>query len=172
MNRNALQMKPQPVVQESSHPYVDDVSLTGHVKIPGAEGLHIEFDRQCSTELRHDPLTIMDGTGKTVAVKSGREWSDWSSELLIKGISGDFFRSDRKRNVKFFFLLIQGTKSTGSSRRTAPSTAGDGGSPSTPSWRRGCPTRWAPIGPSCLSHPSSWLCACSIRDCRSAPTRI
>ena len=30
----------------------------------GAESLRIEFDRQCSTERRHDPLTIMDGTGR------------------------------------------------------------------------------------------------------------
>ena len=26
----------QPVVQESAHPYTDDTSLSGHVKIPGA----------------------------------------------------------------------------------------------------------------------------------------
>ena len=25
----------QPVVQESSHPYTDDVTLRGHVRIPG-----------------------------------------------------------------------------------------------------------------------------------------
>ena len=31
----ALRSVPQPVVQESSHPYTDDVALTGHVKIPG-----------------------------------------------------------------------------------------------------------------------------------------
>ena len=37
---------------------------TGHVRISGAESLRIEFDRQCSTERRHDPLTIMDGTGR------------------------------------------------------------------------------------------------------------
>lgn len=85
MNTHSLQAKPQPVVQESSHPYVNGVSLTGHVKIPGAEALHVEFDKQCSTELRHDPLAIIDGSGKTVSVRSGREWSDWSSELHIKG---------------------------------------------------------------------------------------
>lgn len=47
--------------------------------------LRVEFDRQCSTERRHDPLTIMDSAGKTVAVKCGREWSDWSAPLLIPG---------------------------------------------------------------------------------------
>lgn len=37
----------------------------------GAEGLRIEFDRQCSTERRHDPLTIMDGANRIVSVRSG-----------------------------------------------------------------------------------------------------
>lgn len=31
----AMRSVPQPVVQESSHPYTDDVTLTGVVKIPG-----------------------------------------------------------------------------------------------------------------------------------------
>ncbi|XP_065447200.1 E3 ubiquitin-protein ligase HERC2 isoform X2 [Chrysemys picta bellii] len=75
----------QPVVVESSHPYTDDTSTSGTVKIPGAEGLRVEFDRQCSTERRHDPLTIMDGVNRIVSVRSGREWSDWSSELRIPG---------------------------------------------------------------------------------------
>uniref|UniRef100_A0A8I5NTH4 E3 ubiquitin-protein ligase HERC2 n=3 Tax=Papio anubis TaxID=9555 RepID=A0A8I5NTH4_PAPAN len=75
----------QPVVVESSHPYTDDTSTSGTVKIPGAEGLRVEFDRQCSTERRHDPLTIMDGDNRIVSVRSGREWSDWSSELRIPG---------------------------------------------------------------------------------------
>lgn len=39
----------------------------------GAEGLRIEFDRQCSTERRHDPLTIMDGANRVVSVRSGDE---------------------------------------------------------------------------------------------------
>ncbi|XP_063970630.1 E3 ubiquitin-protein ligase HERC2-like [Lytechinus pictus] len=75
----------QPVIQESSHPYADDTTLVGNVRIPGAEALRVEFDRQCSTERRHDPLTIMDGAGRTVSVRSGREWSDWSAELRIAG---------------------------------------------------------------------------------------
>ncbi|CAB3375688.1 Hypothetical predicted protein [Cloeon dipterum] len=76
---------PKPVVQESSHPYTDDVNLFGHVKIQGAEYLRVEFDRRCSTEKRHDPLNIMDPNGKTISVRSGREWSDWSAELRIPG---------------------------------------------------------------------------------------
>lgn len=39
--------------------------------ISGAEGLRVEFDRQCSTERRHDPLTIMDGANRIVSVRSG-----------------------------------------------------------------------------------------------------
>ncbi|CAL4122804.1 unnamed protein product, partial [Meganyctiphanes norvegica] len=76
---------PQPVVQESSHPYTDDITLNGVVKIPGAEALRIEFDRQCSTERKHDPLTIMDGEGKVICIRSGREWSDWSTEVRVSG---------------------------------------------------------------------------------------
>ncbi len=59
--------------------------LTGHVRIAGAEALRIEFDRQCSTERRHDPLTIMDGMGRIVSIRSGRDWSDWSAELRVSG---------------------------------------------------------------------------------------
>ena len=36
---------------------------------------------QSSTERRHDPLTIMDGMGRIVSIRSGRDWSDWSAEL-------------------------------------------------------------------------------------------
>ncbi|RXG68740.1 E3 ubiquitin-protein ligase HERC2 [Armadillidium vulgare] len=81
----ALKSVPQPVVQESSHPYTDDVTLTGVVKIPGAEALRVEFDRQCSTERRHDPLVIMDSNEKVVCTRSGREWADWSTEVRISG---------------------------------------------------------------------------------------
>ena len=41
----------------------------------GAEGLRVEFDRQCSTERRHDPLTIMDGANRIVSVRSGEHRS-------------------------------------------------------------------------------------------------
>ncbi|XP_063244096.1 E3 ubiquitin-protein ligase HERC2 isoform X2 [Bacillus rossius redtenbacheri] len=85
LNTHTIHLVPQPVVQESSHPYVDDVTLTGQVKIPGAKGLRVEFDRQCSTERRHDPLTIYDATGRCVSTRSGREWSDWSTEIRITG---------------------------------------------------------------------------------------
>lgn len=84
-NSNCMNNTPQPVVQETSHPYIDDTTITGHVKIPGAEALRVEFDRQCSTERRHDPLTIMDGAGRVVAIKSGREWSEWEAEIRIQG---------------------------------------------------------------------------------------
>lgn len=84
-NSNFSNNSPQPVIQETPHPYIDDTTLTGHVKIPGAEALRIEFDRLCSTERRHDPLTLMDSGGRLIAIKSGREWSEWSSEIRIQG---------------------------------------------------------------------------------------
>lgn len=31
----------------------------------------MEFDRQCSTERRHDPLTVMDSVSRIVSVRSG-----------------------------------------------------------------------------------------------------
>ena len=76
---------PQPVIQESAHPYIDEASMGGQVRIPGAESLRIEFDRQCSTERRHDPLTISDATGRIVAIRSGRDWTDWGAELRVQG---------------------------------------------------------------------------------------
>ena len=54
-------------------------------QIPGAESLRIEFDRQCSTERRHDPLTISDATGRIVAIRSGRDWTDWGDKLRVQG---------------------------------------------------------------------------------------
>ena len=63
----------------------DDSILTGHVRIPGAECLRVEFDRQCSTERRHDPLTLTDGAGRIVSIRSGREWADWEPELRVSG---------------------------------------------------------------------------------------
>ena len=84
-NMDTSRAPPQPVIQESAHPYIDDANLCGHVRIPGAESLRIEFDRQCSTERRHDPLTITDATGRIVAIRSGRDWTDWSPELRVQG---------------------------------------------------------------------------------------
>lgn len=34
-DRETGRVAAKPVVQESTHPYTDDTSLTGHVKIPG-----------------------------------------------------------------------------------------------------------------------------------------
>ncbi|CAL1297267.1 unnamed protein product [Larinioides sclopetarius] len=76
---------PLPVVQETPHPYPDNVTLSNVVKIQGAVYLRVEFDRQCSTERRHDPLTIMDSTGKIIAIRSGREWLEWCVDLHIPG---------------------------------------------------------------------------------------
>lgn len=37
---------PHPVIQESSHPYIDDLTLKGHVRMPGVDALRVEFDRR------------------------------------------------------------------------------------------------------------------------------
>ncbi|GIY42321.1 e3 ubiquitin-protein ligase HERC2, partial [Caerostris extrusa] len=76
---------PFPVIQETPHPYPDNITLSNTIKIPGAVYLRVEFDRQCSTERRHDPLTILDGTGKIIAIRSGREWPEWCTDLHIPG---------------------------------------------------------------------------------------
>lgn len=76
---------PKPIVQETNHPYIDDITLLGHVKIPGAIALRIEFDSQCSTEKRNDPLVIMDSTSKVVATRSGRDFAQWAPEIRIPG---------------------------------------------------------------------------------------
>ena len=80
VDNETVRCSAQPVVQESPHPYTDDTSLSGHVRIPGAEGLRVEFDHQCSTERRHDPLTLMDASGRTVSIRSGGECSHTSYE--------------------------------------------------------------------------------------------
>jgi len=76
---------PHPVVQESSDPYTDCITLTVHVVLHGAEALRVVFDRLCSTEKRHDPLTLMDGVGRIVAIRCGRDWADWSQEVRVQG---------------------------------------------------------------------------------------
>lgn len=55
------------------------------MKIPGADCLRIEFHQHCSTEKRHDPLLIMDGSGRVLFSKSGRDWVDWATPLRIPG---------------------------------------------------------------------------------------
>lgn len=84
-SRNFLGKIPRPVVQETSHPYIDNITLTGHVRMPKAEALRLEFDQQCSTEKRNDPLIIMDKTGRVIATRSGREFSLWAPEIRIPG---------------------------------------------------------------------------------------
>lgn len=84
-SRHFFRKFPKPIVQETSHPYVDDVTLDGHVQIENAIGLRIEFDQQCSTEKRNDPLVIMDGTGRVIATRSGREYVQWAPEVRITG---------------------------------------------------------------------------------------
>ena len=54
--------------------------------LPGAESLRVEFDRLCSTEKRHDPLTLMDAVGRIVAIRSGRDWAEWSQEVRVQGM--------------------------------------------------------------------------------------
>lgn len=61
------------------------IFCTGHVRIPGAEALRLEFDSQCSTEKRNDPLIIMDGSGRVIATRSGREYTQWAPEIKIPG---------------------------------------------------------------------------------------
>lgn len=84
-SRNFLGKIPRPVVQETSHPYIDNITLVGHVKMPKAEALRLEFDQQCSTEKRNDPLIIMDGSGRVIATRSGRDFSQWAPEIRIPG---------------------------------------------------------------------------------------
>ena len=81
----ALRAAPHPVVQESPHPYTDNMSLQGTVKIPGAEALRVQFSQECSTERRHDPLTLLDGQKRMLCVRSGRDWADWAAEVRITG---------------------------------------------------------------------------------------
>ncbi|KAI8034196.1 hypothetical protein M5D96_013047 [Drosophila gunungcola] len=84
-SRHCLGKLPKPVMQESGHPYVDNVNVTGVVRIPGAEMLRLEFDSQCSTEKRNDPLVIMDGSGRVLAMRSGREFAHWAPEIRVPG---------------------------------------------------------------------------------------
>lgn len=48
-----------------------EMKISCRVCVVGADSLRVEFDRRCSTERRHDPLTISDSSGRTLAVKSG-----------------------------------------------------------------------------------------------------
>ena len=106
-SRHCLEKTPKPIIQESSHPYVDDITLVGHVKIPGAEFLRIEFDPQCSTEKRNDPLIIMDSSGRVIATRSGREFAQWAQEIRIPGDEMRWkFTSDNSVNGWGFRFLV------------------------------------------------------------------
>jgi E3 ubiquitin-protein ligase HERC2 len=72
--------------------YFNVKPFVGHVVLPGAESLRVEFDRQCSTEKRHDPLTLSDGVGRILAIRSGRDWADWSQEVRVQGFQLKFHK--------------------------------------------------------------------------------
>lgn len=101
-SRFLFENSPKPVVQETSHPYIDDVTLVGHVRIPNAEALRIEFDQACSTEKRNDPLILMDGAGRVIATRSGREYAHWAPEVRI---AGDEMRWKFTR-YKFLYVIF------------------------------------------------------------------
>ena len=77
----------KPCIQESPHPYQGSpgAKLSGSVKYPGATMLVVEFDEQCQTEPRLDVLTIFDGSGRTLAIRTGHMSTDWNTKLRITG---------------------------------------------------------------------------------------
>ena len=94
-----LNETPQPIIQESPHPYPDDVTLAHTCRIPGAEALVVNFDSRCSTERRHDMLVIKDGSGAVIAVRSGRDTGDWSQDIRVVGDELSWtFKSDGSVN--------------------------------------------------------------------------
>ncbi len=94
-----LSETPQPIIQESAHPYPDDLTLANTCRIPGAEALVVNFDPRCSTERRHDVLVIKDGSGAVNNVRSGREAADWSQDIRIIGDELSWtFKSDGSVN--------------------------------------------------------------------------
>lgn len=50
-----LNETPQPVIQESPHPYPDDVTISNTVRMPNAEALVITFDSRYVT---FDPMCV------------------------------------------------------------------------------------------------------------------
>ena len=87
------------MVQESPHPYPDNYNDSKIIRIPGAEALIVNFDAHCSTERRHDTLTIKDGGGGAVAIRSGWDVSDWSQDIRIIGEEMTWsFKSDGSVN--------------------------------------------------------------------------
>lgn len=97
----------QPIIAESEHPYPDGVKLNKTVSIPGAEALLISFDSRCSTERRHDVLTIKDGGGAVIAVRSGRDSIDWANDVRVVGDMLQWsFESDGSVNGWGFRLTV------------------------------------------------------------------
>ena len=90
---------PQPILQESSHPYQNNSTSNNTIHMPGAEALILTFDPRCSTERRHDVLVIKDGSGAVIAVKSGRDTSDWAHDIRVVGDELSWtFKSDGSVN--------------------------------------------------------------------------
>lgn len=90
---------PQPMIQESPHPYPDNTTTTNTIHMPGAEALIVSFDPRCSTERRHDVLVIKDGSGAVIAVKSGRDTADWAQDIRVVGDELSWtFKSDGSVN--------------------------------------------------------------------------
>lgn len=98
----------QPVIHESPHPYPDNYKMSKHVHIPGAECLIVSFDPRCSTERRHDTLTIKDAGGATIADMSGRDSVDWSHDVRVVGDELHWvFESDGSVNGWGFKFTVQ-----------------------------------------------------------------
>lgn len=112
-SRHFLGKLPKPIVQETTHPYIDDITLVGHVRIPNAEALRLEFSQQCSTEKRNDPLIIMDGSGRVIATRSGREFAQWAPEIRIIGneMRWKFTYVYSKKFILFIYLPEQKVQS-------------------------------------------------------------
>ena len=94
------------VIQESPHPLSGITTLTRCVRIPGAEGLRVEFDTRCSTE-KKDNLMFSDPIGSTTATYSGREPTDWSQEFQLTGdeLRWEFKSSGSSSTWGFKFIV-------------------------------------------------------------------
>ena len=75
----------KPVTQDSPHPYQGVRKISGRIRIPGADSLRIEFDKNCSTEYSADFLSIMCGNGRTLALLSGSDPSRWTKIIKVTG---------------------------------------------------------------------------------------
>lgn len=47
---------PRPVVLESAHEYENNTDQIQHVSLPGAPGIEITFDEECSTEVKYENI--------------------------------------------------------------------------------------------------------------------